>query len=64
MTTLSIAQYAPYSHKVTNAFAILQLWMDRYTQRKQLLQLSDTQLNDIGLTREEVKIEAKRPFWS
>ncbi|NVK29864.1 MAG: DUF1127 domain-containing protein [Gammaproteobacteria bacterium] len=32
-------------------------------QRKQLLGLSDHQLKDIGLNREDVVREAGRPFW-
>ncbi len=65
MTTLSISQQAlSHSYKEINAISTLQLWMDRYAQRKQLMQLSDMQLVDIGLSRKEANIEAKRPFWS
>lgn len=31
--------------------------------RKALLQLSDRQLRDIGVTRDEALREAVRPFW-
>lgn len=43
--------------------ATLQVWMNRHAQRKQLAQLNDAQLADIGLTRQEALIEAKTPFW-
>ncbi len=32
-------------------------------QRRQLATLSDNQLADIGITREQALIEAARPFW-
>ncbi|MCG6857715.1 MAG: DUF1127 domain-containing protein [Salaquimonas sp.] len=31
--------------------------------RKALMQLSDRQLRDIGVTRDEAAREANRPFW-
>ncbi|WP_234270267.1 DUF1127 domain-containing protein [Billgrantia ethanolica] len=52
--------------------AILEVWrwarrMDRLVQlrhqRSQLLELSDHQLRDIGLTRHEAAREARRHFW-
>ncbi len=41
----------------------VQLMADRAKQRRELLSLSDHQLNDIGLTRKQVIAEAKKPFW-
>ncbi len=32
-------------------------------QRNALYSLTDTQLNDIGVTREEAAIEYNKPFW-
>ena len=32
-------------------------------QRRQLAELSDQQLADVGLTRDEALAEAGRPFW-
>ncbi|KCV80972.1 hypothetical protein ATO10_14259 [Actibacterium atlanticum] len=32
-------------------------------QRHELAQLSDAQLDDLGLTRDQVLAEAKRPVW-
>jgi uncharacterized protein DUF1127 len=34
-----------------------------WRQRRQLSQLDDAALNDIGLTRTEANAEARRPFW-
>ncbi|MDH1012237.1 DUF1127 domain-containing protein [Pseudomonas nicosulfuronedens] len=39
-----------------------QFWR-RVRTRKQLLELSDAQLRDIGISREQAKLEAMRPFW-
>jgi uncharacterized protein YjiS (DUF1127 family) len=40
--------------------------LDRYAiagERARLRHMSDTQLNDIGLTRHQALGEARRPFW-
>lgn len=39
-----------------------QFWR-RLRTRKQLLELSDEQLCDIGISREQARLEAMRPFW-
>lgn len=39
-----------------------QFWR-RLRTRKQLLELSDEQLRDIGISREQARLEAMRPFW-
>jgi uncharacterized protein YjiS (DUF1127 family) len=38
-------------------------WLERSRQRRQLGQLSDYMLRDIGLTRIDAWAEAKKPFW-
>lgn len=38
--------------------------MDRWRQRRDLHELTDDQLRDIGVTRQEARREAARPFWS
>jgi uncharacterized protein YjiS (DUF1127 family) len=35
----------------------------RYRQRQALAQLDDRALKDIGITREQAKAEAAKPFW-
>lgn len=37
--------------------------VERYRTRRALLEMSDHQLRDIGVTREEAWREARRPFW-
>ena len=38
-------------------------WMQRVDSREKLKQMSDRMLKDIGLTREEVDEELRKPFW-
>lgn len=38
-------------------------WIDRGRQRRQLAELSDHMLRDIGLTRADAWAEADKPFW-
>jgi uncharacterized protein YjiS (DUF1127 family) len=38
-------------------------WNDRARQRRQLGELSDQMLRDIGLTRADAWAEADKPFW-
>jgi uncharacterized protein YjiS (DUF1127 family) len=42
---------------------MLTTWLQRARQRRQLGQLEDWQLRDIGITREAVANEARKPFW-
>lgn len=38
-------------------------WFWRARLRRELWQLSDEQLRDVGLTREMIRREAEKPFW-
>jgi uncharacterized protein YjiS (DUF1127 family) len=38
-------------------------WFDRARQRRQLGELSDHMLRDIGLSRTDVWAESSKPFW-
>ena len=38
-------------------------WIEVMRQRRALARLSDAQLEDLGLTREDALEEAARPFW-
>ncbi|OOZ36349.1 hypothetical protein BOW51_07600 [Solemya velesiana gill symbiont] len=44
-------------------FMKLEIWVERYTQRKALMQLDDTMLKDIGISRAKAEAEANKPFW-
>lgn len=43
--------------------AALLRWRERARQRRQLLEMSDHMLRDIGITRADARAEAERPFW-
>jgi len=36
---------------------------ERYRQRRQLMEMDDRELKDIGITREQAEEEARKPFW-
>jgi len=42
---------------------LLQTWMDRHYQRKQLEKLDPRMLEDIGLDRSWAMNEVRKPFW-
>jgi uncharacterized protein YjiS (DUF1127 family) len=67
MTTLTF-DYAGYSETVgrdgtKSLLELATLWYQRARQRRQLAQLSDAQLDDIGVNRAEARAEAAKPFW-
>ncbi len=39
------------------------LWRQRYRARQELLQWSEHDLHDIGVSRSDVLFEADKPFW-
>jgi len=38
-------------------------WQERARQRRQLLEMDDRLLSDIGVTRAEAEAEFEKPFW-
>lgn len=63
--TLNYHRYTDRSwHTSTaNLLRLLTVWYQRSRQRHQLAQLSDRQLSDIGVSRNEALIESAKPFW-
>jgi uncharacterized protein YjiS (DUF1127 family) len=45
------------------ACARLMRWHELSRQRRALLTLNERMLKDIGITRGEAELEARRPFW-
>jgi uncharacterized protein YjiS (DUF1127 family) len=43
--------------------AVLDIWYQRYTQRRDLRQLDDHLLADIGISRAAAEVESRKPFW-
>jgi uncharacterized protein YjiS (DUF1127 family) len=43
--------------------ALLILWQKRLRDRDALQRMTEAQLNDIGLRREDALREAEKPFW-
>ncbi len=47
----------------SQAAATLKLWYQRARQRRRLAQLDEHLLRDIGITPEQARREARKPFW-
>lgn len=43
---------------------IIKQWQQNYRTRKALVELSDEQLKDIGISRGRACEEVRKPFWS
>ena len=42
---------------------LLDIWWERAAARRQLAEMEDHILQDIGLSREAARQEARKPFW-
>lgn len=51
------------AHMVTQAAMTVLTWQDRVRQRNQLELLDQRMLRDIGLTRVDIDLETRKPFW-
>jgi uncharacterized protein YjiS (DUF1127 family) len=49
--------------RVGRSISLLLAWVDRSRQRHELDELDDRLLRDIGVTRDEARREAIKPFW-
>ncbi len=45
------------------AFETVLVWQERASQRRALAQLDARMLKDVGLSRAEVDLELRKPFW-
>ncbi len=45
------------------AATLFRIWPERQRQRDRLLELTDAQLRDVGLSRADVRRETGKPFW-
>ncbi|WP_029586575.1 DUF1127 domain-containing protein [Bradyrhizobium sp. URHD0069] len=41
----------------------LHVWRERQVQRRQLAQLTERDLHDVGLSWSDIAYEAEKPFW-
>lgn len=51
------------AYELVRAWGTLKMWHHRSVSRRQLAQLDDRMLDDIGLTRGEAERIAGKPFW-
>ena len=52
-----------FAHLIITVANTLLKWDLRVRTRRTLTRLTDAELNDIGLTRDDADTEARRPFW-
>ncbi len=52
-----------FAHMIITVASVLLDWDLRIRTRRALTRLTDAELNDIGLTRDDADTEARRPFW-
>jgi len=48
---------------LSKSFDVLLLWMQRWRERHMLATLSDHMLKDIGVSRADIDVEARKMFW-
>lgn len=56
---------APVSASAGGGFTLTRIlgWIQVAAERRRLAELDDRMLRDIGVVREDAKVEAARPFW-
>lgn len=55
--------YAPRRRLFAEAIALVKEWRRRARGRRELAALCDRCLRDIGATRYDAALEARKPFW-
>ena len=67
MTTMTLEYARPsrmaWGDLAQRPIALLDIWYQRARQRRQLIDLDDRQLRDIGLSRGAARREANKAFW-
>ena len=69
MSSIDTIQRRAPSQRVTigqlakKAGKLMRVWFRAYTTRRQLHELTASELEDLNLTREAALNEARRPFW-
>jgi uncharacterized protein YjiS (DUF1127 family) len=62
-TPIPAVARTPRASATTRTLAALFAWLERARSRRQLAELDDRMLADIGLDRATAHEEAERPFW-
>lgn len=52
-----------HPHILTELRQLLRTWHQRFEQRYELARISERDLNDVGLTWDDVAHEVDKPFW-
>ena len=60
---LSKKESSFFHSKIMTFISLIENWMERHHQRKQLARLSQEQLVDLGLDAQQVSMEIRKPFW-
>lgn len=45
------------------AAAVVRVWLRRSRSRRQLVELGDQELSDLGISRAQARFESEKPFW-
>lgn len=61
-TTSPFSRYFPRV-PITGPWALISIWITRAEQRAALAELDEERLRDIGVTRDQARREAAKPFW-
>lgn len=54
---------AGWGSRLARLLKLLETWHERSRQRRELLAMPDYLLKDMGITREDLYREQRKPFW-
>lgn len=63
MSAVSVLTAPQKIHRLHRFLLLVQAWIEVSRSRRQLLELDETQLKDIGVTRTQANVEGNKPFW-